>query len=491
MLPLKSFSTFLFCLSAGLVLGVNAAHAQSCDALVDALVQKKVLSAHDADTIRADLIHEPTSAQKLKLDNCVSQLSLYGDLRLRYEGYNLDPQLDKGASGNPGHGSQSSRLRFRLRLNADFKLTENWFGGVMLTTSKNPDTGSQSFTGGFQNYDIYVSRAFVGWKNSDDWFTVIGGKMPSPFYSTDMVWDPNINPSGFYEQIKFHTLFGDGAQDTGGHSKDAKAAAASAGPWEVSLQTAQFYADDNSEDAASGMNTDAWLFQEQLQVSYKFNKNVKLTVAPGYLTYNAAQINDASNVAAFAKSTDSLSSKIQETRYLSLVQIPGDVSFKIGGLATKFFWDFTYNTDGEQRVRDIYQLDGTWETTTNSAGKVVSKFQRSEHSARDDYGWQVGFLFGQNAKKGDLSLFVSYRQVGLASVDPNLTCSDFALSRVNVRGFKVSLAYNLSNAAVFQVTWFGADNLRHDLYGGQATGGARIADGNNIQLVTVDLNVKF
>ena len=226
-------------------------------------------------------------------------------------------------------------------------------------------------------------------------------------------------------------------------------------------------------------------------VSYKFNKNVKLTVAPAYRLCNAAQINDASNIEPFSKATDGLPLGVDESRYLSLVEIPGELSFKIGGLSTKFFWDFTYNTQGEKRVRDIYQLDGTMEIVTNAAGKVVAAYPRSEHSARDDYGWQVGFNFGQNVKRGDLSLYVSYRQVGLASTDPNTNYPDFALSRVNVRGYKVSISYSLSAASVFQVTWFGADNLRHDLQGGQATGGARIADGNNIQVLTVDLNVKF
>ena len=116
---------------------------------------------------------------------------------------------------------------------------------------------------------------------------------------------------------------------------------------------------------------------------------------------------------------------------------------------------------------------------------------RSDQSSQDDMGYQVGFQVGQNAKAGDWSLFATYRQVGIAAVDPNLNCSDFALSRLNVRGWKLSAAYSFSNAVLGQVTYFTADNLRGDLIGGQATGGARIADGNSLQLLTVDLNVKF
>ena len=41
------------------------------------------------------------------------------------------------------------------------------------------------------------------------------------------------------------------------------------------------------------------------------------------------------------------------------------------------------------------------------------------------------------------------------------------------------------------VTYSYAWNLKDNLFGGQATGGAAIADANNIQLFQVDLNVKF
>ena len=374
-------------------------------------------------------------------------------------------------------------------------MSDNWFGGVQLTTAKTSDTGSQSYLGGFQNYDIYISRAFIGWKNSADWLMLVGGKQVNPFYATDMMWDPNIDPGGFVEQVKFHNLFGGGTEAVSACGKDGKAIVShsqrAASPWELTFTAGQFCFDDNKEDGIAGMNTDAWLFEEQLLFSYKFSKTFKFTIAPAYLTYNAAQINDSTNTEPFSQATDCLPPGIGETRYLSLVEVPGDVSVKLGGINTKFFWDFTYNTEGNRRVRDIYGIDGQIETVTGANGKLIRAYRRSTHSSLDDYAWQVGVIFGQNVKKGDLSLFTSYRHVGLGAVDPNLTCSDFALSRLNVKGWKISLAYNLTDAAILQLTWFAADNLRKDLIGGQATGGAKIADGNNIQVATVDLNVKF
>jgi len=483
-------------LGIALLLGSCVSYGQDSGALVDALVRKKILTAQEAEDIRADLIKENTSADKIKLSNSVTELSLYGDLRLRYQYSNLDPQfVPTVPNGDPGHGTQASRLNFRLRLNGDFKLTENWFGGVQLTTGQNTDTGSQTFDNGFSNYPIYISRAYVGWKNDADWLTVVGGKQPNPFYTSDMVWDPNIDPSGLAEVVKFHKLFGGGIQQTtvteGGKTVTSITQAPVSCPWELTFVAGQFAFCDNNEDFVDGQNTDAFLFEEQLIFGYRFSKDVKLTVAPAYLAYNAAQINSAINTQPFSQATDGLPAGIGETRDLSIIQVPGDVSFKVCGLSTKFLWDFSYNTDGAKRVRDIYGVDGGIEIVKDSNGKVVGEFRRSDHSSQDDMGFQAGFQLGQNVQKGDWSLLTTYRQVGLAAVDPNLNASDWGLSRVNLRGWKLSAAYNFTNAVVGQITYFAADNLRKDLVGGQATGGAKIADANSDQLLTVDLNVKF
>lgn len=49
----------------------------------------------------------------------------------------------------------------------------------------------------------------------------------------------------------------------------------------------------------------------------------------------------------------------------------------------------------------------------------------------------------------------------------------------------------MTDFAVGAVTYMYAWNLRDDLVGGEATGGNGVADGNNIQVLQVDLTVKF
>jgi len=486
-----------------LLMGAGTLPAQQeSSALLDVLVCKKILTQKEADCLRADLIQEKekSSADKIKISTPVTELSLYGDARLRFQYDSVDPQLrvidpNTGKLVDQGHGDQRDRWRFRLRLNADFKLGDNWFGGVQLQTGQTNDSANQTFDGGFSNYPIYVSRAFVGW-NAADWLTVVAGKQANPFYTTDLVWDPDINPSGVVESFKIHKLFCCGEEETVEYSADGKNILSVKRspvecPWTLTLITGQFFFDDNNEFNPPGRNTDAYLFEEQLLFTYKFCENVKLSLAPAFLRYNSAQVNTVFNQQGFAQvingtATDGLPPGWGETRDLSIIQVPGDVSFKVCGWKVKLLWDAAYNTAGGRRVNDIYVLP-----ILDKKGNIIDYSQVQTHAQKDDLAWLAGIQVGENVKKGDWAFYVNYRQVGLAAIDPNLNDSDWALSRLNMAGWKAAIAYSFTNAVVLQLTGYTADNLRKDLIGGQATGGAKLADANSVQVFQVDLNVKF
>lgn len=425
---------------------------------------------------------EESAASKVKLSDSVSELRLYGDLRLRYQYDNFDEQLPSPDTTNPNltdrNNTQRSRYRFRLRLNAEFKLNGGFFGGVRLQTSENSDSADQTFQDGFRNYDIFISRAYLGWRN--DWLTLTGGMLPNPLYTTELVWDSDINPTGLAQSIRFHELF-TREQTVAGYSKDGKTALASETvkpPWELTLNLGEFIYDDNPESSFDNdASTDAYIFAGQLVASYRFNKDVSVTFAPGVLLFNAADLSNFSNAAGFS----SVPGVSGESRKQTIITAPGDVQFKLGSVPTKFYWDFAYNTQGEGRVNDIYQV-----VTVRPDGEI-----RSKHQAVDDFAFLVGFEFGQLKKAGDWLISINYRQTGLASVDPNLNDSTFALSFVNTRGPQIGIAYNITDFLTAAVIYSHAWNLRDNLFGGQATSGAAIADGNTIDVLQIDLNMKF
>lgn len=483
--------------------------ADESDILLKVLVRKGILNDSEAASVRAEVAKEKAKVakttaahagpgvtageqggllSKLDLSKSVDTLKLYGDLRLRYQYDDKDAQAESSAGVHSDrkekdrstNSNQRSRFRFRLRLDADVKLTDNFSAGVELQTNNVADSGNQTFTNGFGDYDIFISKAYLRYKN--DWLTLSGGKFDNPFYSTDLVWDPDINPNGAAERIDFHKLFGHSSEP--GFDKDGKAlAAAPASPWELSLVAGQFIFFDNNEFLGpdNDQSSDAFIFETQLIGSYKFANGVKVTLAPAWFTANAGSVGTALNANSF---TDSALVSGAE-RNLNLLLLPGDISFSIAGIKTKFLWDFSYNLDGKSRAEDTYRLVYQKNRPGDHDDFV------SNHRPKDDLAFLVGFQVGENKKAGDLSFLANYRQTGISAVDPNLNDDDFALGELNTRGIKLGLAYNVTDFATFGVTYYQAWNLDKNLVGGEATGGNGIADSNVIRTLMVDFMVKF
>ena len=164
------------CLFAvGGLLAFLAAGARADDsALLDVLVKKGILTKAEAEKLEAEVGKEPVTqgpqGPNIKIGDWVQELDLYGDIRFRDYYQTFEQQLPKPPGATAYDQTiQRQRIRFRLRLDATFKLADNFFGGVELSTSDNKDgeTTNATYTSGFDNYNIYISRAFIGWAPID------------------------------------------------------------------------------------------------------------------------------------------------------------------------------------------------------------------------------------------------------------------------------------------------------------------------------------
>jgi hypothetical protein len=472
----------LFLLLAAACAG-GTAIAEENGALLDMLVRKKVLSPQEAENVRSEMVKEEASstAGKIKLSDSITELKVGGDLRLRYQYDNTDTQTppSPGQTNYPNN-TQRSQWRFRLRLNADFKLGPNWFGGVQLSTNQASDSGNQTFTGGFGKYSIYISKAYLGWKPSD-WFTAVGGKQTNPFYTTDLVWDPDINPDGFTQQIKFHELFAGSSDNGGGFSKDGKSVGAPAIretlPWELTLNLGELVYNTNNADAKDNDAADnAYIIETQLVGSYKLSNGVKITFAPAAMFFNAADLSGLNNQVQFSSATVNGQPVSGETRKQTILTAPGDVSWKMGTLPVKLYWDFAYNLQGKGRMSDIYGL--------TNAKKNSDGTPEPLHCTKDDMAYLVGMQFGQNKKAGDWSFKADWRQTGLCSVDPNLNDSDFALGQLDTRGVRAAILWNVTDAFTLGASYNYAWNLRDHL-------DSPISNANVVEVVQVDASLAF
>jgi hypothetical protein len=556
---------------AGLVALTTSAAFADDQALIDALVRKGILSQKDADKIESEVsknpVVTPAPSSPLKLAPWIKELKLSGDLRLRYqwdEEQAQEPSVAPGiptptpspslrnptptSAGSPNgknHVATRSRWRFRLRLNAEMQFDGGFFAGFSLTTNNAADSGNQTYTGGFQNYGIYISKAFLGW-NGYPGVTIIAGKQDNPFYATDMFWDPDIYPQGLVERIDFDKLFGwNSAGEPVSYSKDGKTPPPPAkhhSVFELSLIAGQYIFYDNNEyNFDSDLKNDSYLFKEQLLARYKTDW-FSITVAPSLFVANAAGYghDTVANGPAgnfFSVNTGGFTAPVKadflqfldgtgEERDLFIVQAPGDITVKLANIPVKFYWDFAYNFDGGarysllgtagQRASSATLFNGTALSTgtiittqrdgtnpagfpfaglysgvvTNSAGAVIGYRNLAQPSNKDKIAWMVGLKIGDNKKAGDISAYGDFRQVGIASVDPNLDNDDMMNGRLNLQGFGFGINYSITDYFTLGVSGRIDWNLTN-LYGGQATRGSGIADDNSWHYFRVDAVLKF
>jgi hypothetical protein len=416
---LNKYTVQLMALGIAGSLGATAFANDS--ALIDALVKKGVLKNKEAEQIRAEAARSSHqgSGSKLSLDSSVKSLTLSGDIRARYN-YSSATGADPDAGTGPGNISSTSKdnnhetfYDLRLRINADYKVSDDFYAGFGLRTQRDGRNDNTLMGANDRNADLGIGiyRAFLGW-NPVEGVSLVAGAQKNPFYTTDLVWDADINPVGFSQKIDLHKTLGVSGID-------------------LSLVSGQFVVRDNEEyQPASNENRDAFLWQTQLVAGIDLG-GANLTIAPGYLATNGAS-DGIHNAAGVDYSND-----------VQVLLIPGDISGEVAGVKAKFEWDFAYNF----------------------AGKDRSKFYSGVDPSRssDKLAWLLGVRLGENKKKGDLSAQVNYRQTGAGALPNNLSDNEFGFgdSR-NMGGFKVGAAYSLSDSAYFGLNYLKFENLRSD-----------------------------
>ena len=461
--------------------------------------KKKV--TYDGKTyVEKEVPVEKSAADKWKLSLPLTELEIYGDVRLRYE-YRGGEGAENTNIANDWQ--ERKRERYRLRLGLRGTLADDWFFGVRLETSQSgrstnvtfgDDTSTTSAGGGGPfakgSDGVDVGQAYVGYKGFKD-ITLTGGKMPNPFVNTWMVWDPDLNPEGLAEQWKHTFKFGGGGSVAESYSKDGKnvasAAAAAEAPYTLDLfvNFAQFVYDDTNPENPIGPrpttngngttqlvpNNDAFLLGWQVGAKFTFPNQLYAQAAP--TLYNYTGNGDTFNIhyqGGAPGITNSASQAQNQTGINSLLvfDMPMEVGWKLGSLPMRVFGDFAVNLDGGDRA--------------TAAGRPDKSDQK--------YAYQVGIGAGSLKKKGQWQVDVFWQYNQQYSLDPNLIDNDVFDARLNMQGVGVRAGYMLSDAVFLNLMYVHGWRIDDSL----GTGGANdiaINPIDNYNIFQADFNVKF
>jgi len=455
---------------------------------------------------------EKSAADKWKLSTSITELELYGDVRLRYD-YRGGESKDRGpVASPPANGvagindwQERERERYRLRLGLRGTLMDDWFFGVRLETNNSnrstnvtfgDDTAASTPGGGGpfeKNSDtVYVGQAYGGYKGFPD-FTFTAGRMPNPLVTTRMVWDPDINPEGLAEQWKHTFVFGAEPAPPSSYSKDGKAVVAEKPPepflkLDLFANFGQFVYDDANPENPLGPratttgnggtqlvpNTDAFLLAWQAGARFNFPHNFYFQFAP--TLYNYTGNGDSFNIhyqggSPYVTNAASLAQNQTGINSLLIFDMPAEFGWKAWGIPMRIFTDFATNFEGGSRA--------------DAAGEPGQGSQR--------YAYQAGLRIGELKKKNDWQIDLWYQHTEQYALDPNLIDDDIFNAQENIHGIVAQLGYNFTAAVNFQLRYAHGWWYNHNLGTGGNPSNITIATNptQEYNLFMAEMNVNF
>jgi hypothetical protein len=370
-----------------------------------------------------------------------------GDIRM---GYQADRFSDGNALAALHLGQDISnttedrdriRMRARLRLNA--RVTPEISAGFRLSTGtlSDPVSTNQTMGQNANKYSFVLDRAFVS-AHSDTvlpWLTATAGRMPNPWFSTNLVWDDDLNFEGAALHIDPY--------------------AQSSNVWRPFATVGAFPLQDVERSAAVNAKS-KWLLGAQVGTEWVPDANKRVKV--GMAVYDYRNIAGERNT--FGQTTTNYSALESRQKGNTVFNITNPVS------AT----NNVYALASDYRVLN---LTGMVDLNLFSPVHVVLSadyvknigFSRSKTLARTGvdinpdltgYLAQVTVGMPDMLLKGDWQLSLAYRRLGADAVVDAFTDSDFHLGGTNNKGFILGAQYALSKDTWLTARWLSSNEIR-------------------------------
>jgi hypothetical protein len=464
------------------------ASASASAVAVEGKTKTQVIS--DGKTYVEKLVPDLQGGEKWKLFPAITELELFGDVRLRYE--YRGGRLPSEDSPHPNDWYEKERERYRLRLGLRGTVLDDWFFGVRLETSSSARSTNVTMGGDAGNGNgpfnkgddgIAVGQAYFGYKGFPG--TILtGGRFANPFVTTSLVWDDDINVEGLAEQWK-HTFTFRGAQSApASSSKDGKSVAPRPSEPFLTLDLfanfGQFVYDDSNPTNPIGArptqtqpiggetqlipNTNAFLLGWQVGAKFDFPHILYFQFAPTLYNYTG----DGKDFSIHFSGDPGKNDNQTGINSLLVFDIPAEIGWQVGKIPMRIFGDFATNFEADDRAA--------------AAG----------HPARggDRYAYEIGLGIGQLKTKRDWQVRAWWQHTDQYALDPNLVDSDIFDSRVNMEGVAVRAGYMLADAIVLNLTYAYGWRVEGPI-GTGGIGDIPINPLDQYQLFQADLSVNF
>jgi hypothetical protein len=374
---------------------------------------------------------------------------------------------NNGSAATANTLEDRDRYRLRARLGILAKVSDDWSAGVRLATGNTTDRVSTNQTMGqdFNKYQLLVDRAYLKY-DPVEWLSATGGRIPNPWFSTDLVWDEDLNFEGFAATLKPSFANGD---------------------FRPFLTLGAFPLREESPPT----RPNRWMAGVQAGAKWNFTQNSRLTVGLAMYEFDKLEARverDADYLAGSASygQFEYGSGLRQKGNTLFRTNASSDTSATIWGLASKF------RPVNLTASLDLAHFDPVHVVLTGDYVKNTA-FDRSEIQRRTgvaltdgkDYGYLFKLAVGMPKleKRHDWQTSFTYRYLGSDATVDAFTDSDFGLGGTNLKGYQLGMNYGVDQNAWLSLRWMSAQSIESF----SLNPNHRFA----VDLLQADVNVRF
>lgn len=370
----------------------------------------------------------------------------------------------------PTGNTRDDRERFRLRarLGVLARVSDDWSAGVRLATGNTTDRVSTNQTMGqdFNKYQLLVDRAYIKYEPAE-WLSISGGRIANPWFSTDLVWDEDINFEGF--AATFKPSFADG-------------------DFRPFVTVGVF----PLREEGPPTRNNRWVNGAQVGAKWQFMPNSRLTVGAALYDYDnlEGRVEDDNKFllgnAAYGQYEYGSGLRQKGNTLFRTNAISDNTSASVWGLASKF------RPVNLTASLDLAHFDPVHVVLTTDYVKNIA-FDRGEIERRTqirladgkNYGYMYKLTVGMPKleKRHDWQASFAYRYLGSDATVDAFTDSDFGLGGTNLKGYQLGMTYGVDQNAWLSLRWMSAESIESF----SLNPSHRFA----VDLLQADVNVRF
>ena len=345
------------------------------------------------------------TSSNISIGKMISNLKISGDMRVRQENFWY---------ATPGKVDRS-RQRFRFRLGIEPQIQDIKIGFRLASGTGEQVSTNQSLDNGFIQKGIFIDQAYLQWK-AFNWLSVTGGKMPNLIwrtYASDIMWDDDINPEGFTEQLnyKFNEYLN------------------------VFSNSSQLVLDEDGSD-----NRDQWVFAQQFGTNVKIYKDTKANFGLTYyhfLNETKSNLGIETNAGGFGTGVIQTGNSRGAGNVLvatfSVIHLTTEFQTKVFSLPLSVQADYLKNLAPNGGLGSISS-----EQSAYQLGAILGK-------ASQAMTWEVAYFFKWEEANATLSDFVD---------------SDFGSGGTNRRGHIFWVAFSPRDYLTLKAKFFSVETIK-------------------------------